>query len=244
MSRKPDSVDIVSDELKKEDEVPFDNNDNTFQVNMIYSNQFHPKEFASCDVPFTDSLVRPKQCLPGFDMVSEQNKDDEILELKTILKHGDPSKDIQRKHLIIDDILYYLTDPDSDPVMSLYVPRHLRALIVKQYHDDNGYMGVQKTFDSIRQKYFWPSLFKELYQYVSVCTTCQTRSLQKIRQPLQETDIPPYPMAKLSLHLIYLDPIQNHCLAINISLFLLIGLVGGQRHLLFQIKPRKLLHIC
>ena len=130
MSRKPDSVDIVSDELKKEDEVPFDNNDNTFQVNMIYSNQFHPKEFASCDVPFTDSLVRPKQCLPGFDMVSEQNKDDEILELKTILKHGDPSKDIQRKHLIIDDILYYLTDPDSDPVMSLYVPRHLRALIV------------------------------------------------------------------------------------------------------------------
>ena len=28
---------------------------------------------------------------------------------------------------------------------------------------------------------------------------CQTRSLQKISQPLQETDIPPYPMAKLSL---------------------------------------------
>ena len=60
---------------------------------------------------------------------------------------------------------------------------------------------MQKTFDCIRQKYFWPNLFKELYQYVSSCTVCQTRSLQKIRQPLQETDIPPYPMAKLSLDL-------------------------------------------
>ena len=34
-----------------------------------------------------------------------------------------------------------------------------------------------------------------------VLYTCKTRSLQKVRQPLQETDIPPYPMAKLSLAL-------------------------------------------
>ena len=39
-------------------------------------------------VPFDDSLVKPDDCLPGFDMVSEQNKDDELLELKTILVHG------------------------------------------------------------------------------------------------------------------------------------------------------------
>ena len=70
-----------------------------------------------------------------------------------------------------------------------------------QYHDQNGHMGVQKTFDSIRQKYYWPNLFKEINKYVSECTICQTRSLQKIRPLLQETDIPPYPMAKLSLDL-------------------------------------------
>ena len=59
-------------------------------------------------------------------------------------------------------------------------------------------MSVQKTFDSIRQKYYWPNLFKEINKYVSEYTICQTRSLQKIRPPLQETDIQPYPMAKLS----------------------------------------------
>ena len=72
---------------------------------------------------------------------------------------------------------------------------------MKQYHDENGHMGVQKSFDGIRQKYYWRNLYKEIYQYVTDCIVCKTRSLQKVRQPLQETDIPPYRMAKLSLDL-------------------------------------------
>ena len=46
-----------------------------------------------------------------------------------------------------------------------------------------------------------PNLFKELNTYVTGCTVCQTRFLQKVRQPLQETDIPPYSMAKVSVDL-------------------------------------------
>ena len=77
----------------------------------------------------------------------------------------------------------------------------MKKFVLTQFHDENGHISVQKTFDSIRQKYFWSNLYKEVYKYVSECTVCQTRSLQKIKQPLQETDIPPYPMAKLSLDL-------------------------------------------
>ena len=74
-------------------------------------------------------------------------------------------------------------------------------MVVSQYHDDNGHMGVQKTYDAIRQKYFWPNLFQELYEYVSKCVSCQTRSGQNVKPLLQNADIPPYPMAKLSLDL-------------------------------------------
>ena len=105
-------------------------------------------------------------------------------------------------------------------------------------------MDVPKTCDCIRQKYFWPNLLKEIYQYVSSCTTCQTRFLQKIRQLLQETDIPPYPMAKWSIDLS--GPYLQRCLTISISLLLLTGLVVGLllsqsliRQLLFEeIFPR------
>lgn len=50
-------------------------------------------------------------------MVSEQGKDDELLELKTILVHGEPSKEVRRRYLVIDWILYYLMDPDGETVL-------------------------------------------------------------------------------------------------------------------------------
>ena len=119
--------------------------------------------------------------------------------MKTILVHGDPRKDKQRKHLIVDGVLYYLSDPDNDPILRVYVPSYLRTGVITQYHDDNGHMGVQKSFAGIRQKYYWPNLYKEIYQYVTNCVVFKTRYLQEVKQPLRETGIPPYPMAKLSL---------------------------------------------
>ena len=62
-------------------------------------------------------------------------------------------------------------------------------------------MGVQKTYDAIRQNYFWPNLFQELYEYVPKCVPCQARASQNVKPLLQNTYIAPYPMAKLSLDL-------------------------------------------
>ena len=62
-------------------------------------------------------------------------------------------------------------------------------------------MGIDTTFDALRLKYYWPNMYKELYEYVNNCVTCQSRSLKKIQPPLQETDIPPCPFAKIGFHL-------------------------------------------
>ena len=132
-------------------------------------------------------------------MKAEQTRDDVIWEIRSVMSNGKESKDAQEHYLMGDDLPYYLSNVNDDPCLRLFIPKHIRNSVVKQYHDQNGHMGVLKTFDSIRQKYYWPNLFKEINKYVSECTICQTRSLQKIRLPLQGTDIPPYPMAKLSL---------------------------------------------
>ena len=95
----------------------------------------------------------------------------------------------------------FLSNPDDNPTLRLFIPGHLRHLVVAQYHDDNGHMGVQKTYDAIRQKYFWPNLFQELYKYVSKCVPCQARASQNVKPLLQNADIHPFPMAKLSLDL-------------------------------------------
>jgi len=81
------------------------------------------------------------------------------------------------------------------------VPVQFRHQVVRQYHDDIGHMGIDKTFDAIRQRDFWPNMYKQLYQYSNKCVPCQQRNLTKHKVPLQETDIPPYPFAKIALDL-------------------------------------------
>ena len=115
LSRKLDEPGHCQEENLTE-ELDLDVNGNAFKVDVINSNEFEPKKCASCDVPFDDSLVKPDDCSPGFDMICKQNKDDELLELKTILVHGEPYKEVQHRYLVVHNVVYYLTDPDGDTV--------------------------------------------------------------------------------------------------------------------------------
>ena len=207
LSRHPENVNKSSDNQlddEVEDEKMLDVNDNLYEINVIDSNQFDPKSFASCDLPNDSSFEKCDLSVftkAGFNMEVEQTRDDDISVIRSMILNGQESKDVQKHYLLVDGLVYYLSNVSDDPCMRLYIPKHIRQFIVTQYHDNNGHMGVQKTFDSIRQKYYWPNLFKEIHKYVSDCITCRTRSMQKAKLPLQETDIPPYPMAKLSLDL-------------------------------------------
>ena len=133
------------------------------------------------------------------DMATEQSKDAVIMELKIGLQNDKLPKSIQKRHIVMDNILYFISNADSDPVLRLYIPEHLRDFVIKQYHDLNGHMGTDKTYDSMKSKYYWPNMYKEVYDYVGCCVTCQARSLQKHKAPLQETEIPPYAFAKIGL---------------------------------------------
>ena len=67
-------------------------NDNTYEINMLNSNQFNGKEYVDCNYEGNEEIIKPKLELPELDMVQEQNKDSKLLEIKTIIKHGEPSK--------------------------------------------------------------------------------------------------------------------------------------------------------
>lgn len=101
--------------------------------------------------------------------------------------------------MVIDNIQYCISNADSDPVLRLYIPEHLRVSVIEQYHNLNGHIGLDKTYNTTKQKYYWPNMYKDIYTYVGRCVTCQARCLQKIKAPLQETDIPPYVFAKIGL---------------------------------------------
>ena len=147
------------------------------------------------DLPTKDVLS-----FNNFDMTVEKDRDKEIAEIKDQLLHGKENKKVQNKFILIDNIVYYISSPDNEATLRLYIPKHLKEAVVKEFHD-NFHMRIDKTYDLIRQKYYWPKLFKELNNYVSTCVTCQKRNLKKIKPPLQEIDIPVYLFAKIGLDL-------------------------------------------
>ena len=199
-------ADLLSRVPKEEGEaepehVEPDIDDRAYQVNVLDSGTFNPRAHASCKVEEVDMPSKEDLSIPEIDMIKEQAADPEIVEIMNQLKAGNAGKGMYQKYIIMEDILYYISNPDVEPTIRLYLPTRLRPQVIQQYHDQAGHMGIDKTFYLLRTKYFFPNMYKELYTYITHCITCQSRSVSKNKPPLQETDIPPYPFAKLSLDL-------------------------------------------
>ena len=167
---------------------------------FIDSSRIDPKKYAKYDYHYEDKQCNKEELgVPGFDLTVEQSKDKELVQLKENLQTEKASQATSSKYIILDNILYYLSKCDSDPVIGLYIPSHLKKLVIEQYHDQNGHMGIEKTYNAIKGKYYWLEMYKELYQYINSCVTCQQRNVKKVRPPQQETDAPPFPFVKLGL---------------------------------------------
>ena len=181
-----------------------DIDDRSLEIGAINSNEFNPRDFASSHVHPPGDVIKPDIDLQeDFNMVEEQQKDDEIGKLKNRINKGTATKAEQTHYFETEDgLLYYLSQPDSeDPRLRLYIPQEMENIVIKQYHDHLGHMDLDKTYDSMRLKYFFPNMYRKLNSYIEKCVTCQTASSKKPRPPLQETDIPPYPFAKMALDL-------------------------------------------
>ena len=44
----------------------------------------------------------------------------------------------------------YISNPDNEATLRLYIPKHLKEAVVKEYHD-NFHMRIDKAYASIRQ---------------------------------------------------------------------------------------------
>lgn len=57
----------------------------------------------------------------------------------------------------------------------LVVPERLRPAILRAMHDDitSGHLGFARTLHRLRQRFYWPKLWKSTKQYVTSCPGCQ-----------------------------------------------------------------------
>src|SRR2546425_1119559 len=62
----------------------------------------------------------------------------------------------------------------GEPVVDqLAVPTQLRTKILFEYHDLAGHNSHERTYATIRKKYFWPRFYGEIFNYCKTCEICQ-----------------------------------------------------------------------
>ena len=59
-------------------------------------------------------------------------------------------------------------------------------LILYLSHNDPlaGYFGINKTYQKIRRRYFWPKMYEEIKQYIESCHQCQIQELTRKNNPI------------------------------------------------------------
>lgn len=84
-------------------------------------------------------------------------------------------KRAQKKFLMHNEVLYRR---DQGPVSSrflLCLPSQRQAEALREMHEGRygGHMGIRRTFEALRSKYYWPKLYTDVKRYVSHCDLCQ-----------------------------------------------------------------------
>ncbi len=67
-----------------------------------------------------------------------------------------------------DGILYRETGHNRQ----LVLPPQFRAMVLKKMHNEMGHVGVEKVLHLARERFYWPSMRKEIEEYVTTKCAC------------------------------------------------------------------------
>ena len=128
---------------------------------------------------FADALSRPPatttasvNCISLQDIALAQRSDPYLRALCA----GKPCPD----NLLFKKKAYYHSDG------TLYVPVSSRQKVLQACHDNSGHFGSELTVNTLRQTFYWPSLYTDAVNYASSCDICQTANpaRPRTRMPL------------------------------------------------------------
>lgn len=136
-----------------------------------------------CPISLGESTV---QQLSMTELQNEQNSDEAIGKIKNEIKSGNWPCSFQTNHqetillqrekekLQIKNGLMYrrILRPTGKEVFQLVLPPKHRLQVLKLLHDDFGHLGIERTTELVRDRFFWPKMAHNIENYVKTCGVC------------------------------------------------------------------------
>uniref|UniRef100_A0A1A8F2I7 Gypsy retrotransposon integrase-like protein 1 n=2 Tax=Nothobranchius korthausae TaxID=1143690 RepID=A0A1A8F2I7_9TELE len=74
-----------------------------------------------------------------------------------------------------NNILYRTRQDGESVTYQLVLPEQLRDSVFKSLHDDMGHLGIERTLDLARTRFYWPRMAAEIENRVKTCNRCIRR---------------------------------------------------------------------
>lgn len=117
-----------------------------------------------------------------------------------------------QKLRVVDGLLYRVTQRLSGKeTHQLLLPSEFRIPVLHSLHDDMGHLGVDRTVDLLRDRFYWPKMAQTVERYVGNCGKCVTWKSPCTRAaPLHQINSSG-PMELVCIDFLTLEPDSSGC---------------------------------
>ena len=75
-------------------------------------------------------------------------------------------------------LLYRTRGCEGQTLFQLVLPGVLRPIVLKNLHDDMGHLGIDRTLELTRSRFYWPKMAADVEKKVKTCERCVRRKSQ------------------------------------------------------------------
>lgn len=76
---------------------------------------------------------------------------------------------------LVEGILYRKRQDNEQTSYQLVLPEELRPTVLQSLHDDMGHMGIDRTLDLARTRFYWPKMTADVEHKIKTCGRCIRR---------------------------------------------------------------------
>lgn len=109
-----------------------------------------------------------------------------------------------------DDVLYRRRQDKEHVSFQLVLPEELRPAVLTNLNENMGHMGVERTLDQVRSRFFWPRMASDVEKKIRTCNRCIRRKTLPERAAPLTNILTSWPLELLCMDYLTLEPDRSN----------------------------------